>query len=106
MNAELIFGGAELRKCVRKPIFKNFIEFSDNCGLAVKNKREILMNSASPLAFSILSVSKLILLKEYYDVLEPSLRRHGAVTTVKYTGKSFSRLIERPTDRPTDRPIQ
>ena len=85
VDAEIVMGQLRLAELVRKPQFKNFIEFSSQTGLVIKRKRKILQTNCTPIAFGILSVSKLILLRNYYNVLLPALRRSGAETITCYS---------------------
>ena len=78
-------GGSRLSELVKKPQFKTFIEFSDQTGLVIKRKQKILQTNCTPIAFGILSVSKLILLRNYYNILLPALQRSGAETITCYS---------------------
>ena len=85
VTASLTFGSHKISKIVKSPIFSNFIEFSPNCGLAIRRKSHVILTNPTAIAFGILSVSKLILLRGYYSIMEPAFKARGAVTSMKYS---------------------
>ena len=85
VSAELIFGREKCQNLIKNPCFQNLIEFSEDAGLGIKRKRKIMVTNCTPVAFGILSLSKLILLRNYYEVLEPTLAKSGAITTLSYS---------------------
>ena len=92
LDAEIVMGGgSRLAELVKKPQFKTFIEFSDQTGLVIKRKQKILQTNCTPIAFGILSVSKLILLRNYYNILLPALQRTGAETITCYSDTGASK---------------
>ena len=68
LDCKFVFSDEHLQKNVRCPQFLNYIEFDQEVGICVKKQKNVYVDTLPLVGFTILSLSKLIFLKNIYSV--------------------------------------
>ena len=84
MDAKMVLGKNDFKKQVSKLHFKSYSAFTEHTGLVTFHKRRFYAKNAVYLGFQILMLSKLYMLRYYYDTLKITLEKYAIKTDFAY----------------------
>ena len=85
MNVNIVMTERQAKAAFEHIRFHLYIPITENMGIALCKKKAYLAKTPVHLAFSILSMAKLLLLKFWYSSLYPTMQRHDLLPIHTYT---------------------
>ena len=105
LNVKMVLGETQFKKEVNRGSFVRYMEFSETCGLAVHQKKSFYADNPVYIASNILSISKLIMFRFYYQTLLPCMNKRHISTIAGYLDTDSFLLYHEFGSNATDKSI-
>lgn len=99
MDVRFNFSAREAMRNATSPVFKSFMILSETCSLSFSGKKHLQMDKNQwAIGFTVLELSKLVMQKTFYDVIQPRFGKHKVEVLMSDTDSFLLRIITNKTE--------